>query len=83
MEPPFNEPQYNEVLGITKENLYNEVLGITKENLYNEVLGITKDFLYPVMVKYIKKDLDMTKPRYSEHVLPVPWPFNISRSTVI
>ena len=62
MEPPFNEPQYN------------EVLGITKENLYNEVLGITKDFLYPVMVKYIKKDLDITKPRYSEHVLPLLGP---------
>ena len=31
-------------------------------------------------MKYVKKDLDrVTKPRYSEHVLPVPWPFNISR----
>ena len=23
--------------------------------------------------------VDMTKPRYSEHILPVPWPFVISR----
>ena len=33
------------------------------------------------MVKYIKKDLDITKPRHSEHVLPVPWSFR--GSTVI
>ena len=27
----------------------------------------------------MKKDLDITKRRYSEHILPVPWPFVISR----
>lgn len=27
------------------------------------------------MVKYIKKNLDLTKPRYSEQILPVPLPF--------
>ena len=26
----------------------------------------------------MKKNLDITKPRYSEHILPVPWPFGIS-----
>ena len=27
----------------------------------------------------MEKNLDITKPRYSEQVLPVPWPFVISR----
>ena len=29
---------------------------------YNEVLGLTNDFLYAVLVKYMKKNLDITKP---------------------
>ena len=29
-------------------------------------------FLAPVIVKYLEKNLDTTKPRYSEHILPVP-----------
>ena len=32
-----------------------------------------------VIVKNVKKYLDITKPRYSEHILPVHWPFVISR----
>ena len=41
-------------------------------NLY-EVLGITNDFLYPpIIVKYMKKNLDITKPRYSKNILEVP-----------
>ena len=31
------------------------------------------------MVKYMKKDLDITKPRYSEQNLPVRRPFVISK----
>ena len=33
------------------------------------------------MVKYMEKNLDITKPcfMYNEHILPVPWPFIISR----
>ena len=27
----------------------------------------------------MKKSLDKTKPPYSEHILPVPWPFVVSR----
>lgn len=27
----------------------------------------------------MKKNLDTTKPCYSKHILPVPWPFIISR----
>lgn len=32
-----------------------------------------------VIVKYMKKDLDMTKPCYSKQILPVPCPFFISK----
>ena len=44
--------------------------------------GITNDFLYPNKVKYMEKNLDITKPRYSEQFLPVPWPFVFQGSTV-
>ena len=37
----------------TVEPRYNEPLN-------NEVLGITNNFLYPVMVKCMKKNLDIT-----------------------
>ena len=39
-------------------------------------------FFTPVIVKYMEKHLNITKPRYSEQILPVPWHFIISRSTV-
>ena len=26
----------------------------------------------------MEKNLDITKPRYSEQILPVPWPFTVS-----
>ena len=42
----------------------------TVEPRYNEVLGITNEFLYPSHSKIYEKE-----PRYSEHILPVPWPF--------
>ena len=43
------------------------------ETLYNEVLGITNDFLYPSNSKiYEKKKLQITKPLYSEQILPAP-----------
>ena len=56
----------------TVESRYNQPL-------YNEVLHITNNFFTPVIVKYMKKNLDITKPRYSEQILPVPWHFVISR----
>ena len=31
------------------------------------------------MIKYMKKNLDMTKPHCSKQILSVPWPFVISR----
>ena len=39
--------------------------------LYNEVLGKTIDFLHTPILKYMKKNLDITKPRYSEQIFPV------------
>ena len=33
----------------------------------------------PIIVKYVKKNLNITKTLYSEQILPVPWPFVISR----
>ena len=36
-------------------------------------------FFAPVIVKYMKNDQDITKLRYSEHILPVSWPFVKSR----
>ena len=39
----------------------------------------TQGIFTPVIVKYVEKNLDVTKPRYSEQILPVPWPFVFSR----
>ena len=36
-------------------------------------------FLTLVIVKYMEKNLDITKPSCSEHILPVLWPCVISR----
>ena len=49
------------------------------EALHNEVLCTMNDFLYPVIVKYMKKNLDIMKHCFSKHILPVPWPFVKSR----
>ena len=45
----------------------------------NPVFGIMSDFFTPIIVKYMKKDLDITKPYYSEHILPGTRPFVIQR----
>ena len=45
------------------------------EPLYDEVLDITNDFLYPINSKIVmKKNLDITKPRYGEQILSVEVP---------
>ena len=36
-------------------------------------------FFTPIIVKYIGKNLDITKCHYGEYYLPVPWPFIISK----
>ena len=33
----------------------------------------------PIIVKYVKKNLDIMKPRYNEQILSVPWSFVKSR----
>ena len=49
-------------------------------NFYNsEVLGTTNDFLYPSNSQLMEKYHDITKPHYSEQILPVPWHFVISK----
>ena len=41
--------------------------------VYIELLGRANDFPYPsYSIKYMKKNLDVTKPRYCEHMSPVP-----------
>ena len=49
-------------------------------NYIMRFLGIKRTIFsaIPVIVKYMKKNLGVTKPRYSEQFLPVPWPFVIS-----
>ena len=37
------------------------------------------DFHYPIIENYMKKNLDITKPRYWEQILSVPGPFVKSR----
>ena len=37
------------------------------------------ELIIPKIVKYMEKNLHKMKPRYCEHILPVPWPFVISR----
>lgn len=52
------------------------------EPLYKEVLGIVNYILLPVIVKWMKKNLDIEKPLYrAEHILLAPsaFPFAISR----
>ena len=44
------------------------------EHLYKEVLGITNNLFYPSNSKIYEKGS-----RYSEHILPFPWPFIKSR----
>ena len=36
-------------------------------------------FFAPVIVKHMEKNLDITKPLYGAQILPIPWPFVISR----
>ena len=36
-------------------------------------------FFIPIIVRYMKKNINVTKPRYNEQILSVPWPFVKSR----
>ena len=48
-------------------NLDTTNLCIRKSSVYRTI------FFTPVTAKYMKKNLDITKPRYSQQILPVPW----------
>ena len=49
-------------------------------NLYITKFSVEQTiFFTPVTAKYMKRKVDVTKPRYSEQILLVPWPFFISR----
>ena len=50
---------------------------ITEEPGFSEPLHVKSSvkrtiFFTPVIIKYMKKNLDITKPRYREQILPVP-----------
>ena len=57
---------------IQVEPRYNELL-------YHEDLGKRTIFFAPNNSKIREERLNLTKHRYSEDTLPVPWPFVISR----
>ena len=43
-------------------------------NVYITKSSVQRTILYaPVIAKYVEKNLDISKPRYSEHILPFPW----------
>ena len=43
-------------------------------NVYITKSSVQRTILYaPVIAKYVEKNLDIWKPRYSEHILPVSW----------
>ena len=64
-------PQYSEEIIPPKGNQWNldiTNLYITKSSLQQTI------FFAPVIVKYMEKNLHLTKRRYGKHILPVPWP---------
>ena len=63
----------NNFLQPSNSKMFEKESGCNKP-LYNEDLGITNNFLYPRNSKMYEKE-----PRYSEQILPVPWPFVKSR----
>ena len=52
------------------------------EPLFNENFDIMNAFFAPVIVKYMKENLDITNPRLNERIWPVLSDFVKSRSPV-
>ena len=56
------------------------ITGQLQWNLYTSKSSVQRTvFFAPVMVNYLEEYLDITKPRFSERILPVSWPLVISR----
>ena len=49
------------------------------QNKFKKKIVFTHLQIYPSNIKIYEKPHDITKPRYSEQILPVPQPFVISR----
>ena len=74
----YNFAVFKSVNGLEMESLtviiHNKATGYSETSVkrsprYNEIF-----FCNPAIVKYMKKNLDITKPRCSEPMLPVLWP---------
>ena len=65
--------RYIEALFLIKYHLDKTNLDVTQSTVQRTI------FFARVIVKYEEKNLDITKPRYREHILPIPWSFVISR----
>ena len=69
---PFNDQNKNDLFFSSDSARKKGKFHYTLEPLYNEVLGIRNDFLFPSNSEIYEKNLDITKPRYSEQILPAP-----------
>lgn len=58
---------------LLRGNLGITICSITKSSLQWTV------FFTPVVLKCMKKNLDLMKPHYSEQILAIPWPLIMSR----
>ena len=72
LAPGFLRSLYRRVQGILRS-----LLLITEEPGFSEPLHVKSSvkrtiFFTPVIITYMKKNLDITKPRYREQILPVP-----------
>ena len=72
----YHEFQHQHILNIYNTHIQWN-LDITKSSVYGTI------FFVPEIVKYMKKNLDVTKPFYSERILPVSWHFVISRLSLL
>ena len=65
--------RYIEALFLIQQNLDETNLYITQSTVQRTIISFA-----PVIVKYEEKNFDITKPRYREHILLIPWSFVIS-----
>ena len=65
--------------GYKKDEHEHKAYAVEPQYDKSQLLGIINDFLRPLIIKYIKKNLDITKHCYCEQISPVPQPFVILR----